>query len=103
MIKKDDYKIVEHYYSGSQTNYLVVLEIKNPPPDRWPIVLYLGGDAPSYYIEWETVDQAKKGLDTWAAILTMGRNDKFHLLRNKPGYKGLVKCDDGTPWFYAKN
>lgn len=106
MAPNNKYEIVQHTLAGSTTHHLAVLEIINPPPEHWPIVLcfieFKKGSEPPYYIyiEWKTIKDAKKGFDLWAPILRSGKECS---LNNMPGYKRTVDCKNNIPWFYEKN
>lgn len=90
------YDIKQHKYAGGGAGYVEVLEIKNPPDERWGIVIneHWNGELGSAFTEWETIENA---LDVFKK--NWGINDKE--MSTLAGFKRRVVCNALTPWFYA--
>lgn len=97
------YDVVQHDYAGGgpgesgEWGYIEVLEVKNPPDDRWGIVInertsHKGG----VFTEWETVEKARAAFSKfWGSHRT---EEEFPKLS---AFKRRVVCGGLTPWFYA--
>lgn len=97
------YEVTQYDYAGGGPGegggggYIEVLEIKNPPDERWGIVIneyrsYSGG----VFTEWDTLENARAAWKKyWGSHDT---SDKFSKL---PGFKRRVLCGALSPWFYA--
>lgn len=94
------YDITQHDYAGGTAGYIEVLEIKNPPDNRWGIIInecasYKG----SQFTEWETVESARAAFaKLWKDC---GDSDIEMKFPNLPGFKRHIVCGRLTPWFYA--
>ena len=95
------YDITQHKYAGGgyQGNggYIEVLEIKNPPDNRWGIVINeYKSPGGSVFTEWETLENA---LDAFSKFWSSSQTESgFSLI---PGFKRRIICGALTPWFYA--
>lgn len=97
------YDITQHKYAGGGYpgcgGYIEVLEIKNPPDERWGIIINEDSSPKSKrcsFTEWETLKNALDAFsDYWCSNQT---ETKFAKL---PGFKRRVTCGALTPWFYA--
>ena len=95
------YDVVQHKYAGgghgASGGYIEVLEIKNPPENRWGIVIneYRMGEG-SMFTEWKTIKKANAAFEKrWSNGCSA---EKFSKLA---GFKRRVECGPLTPWFYA--
>lgn len=92
------YDMVQHDYAGGGCSYIEVLEINNAPEDRCKFILNFGGSYDnSYFIEWETLEDAKAAYKCF-----LGNQFEFSTAAPKlHGFKRLITCGALTPWFYA--
>ncbi len=90
------YDMIQHQYAGSRGGYIEILEIENPPDERWPLVVYeYFPEGKTRFSEWENLESAKKAYDTYI------RNPYKTKLDELPGFRLLIQCGALTPWFYA--
>ena len=102
---KTRYEVIQHKYAGGNEGavggYIEVLEIKNPPENKWPIIVYEWHTAcfetASVFTEFKTLEDAISFFDLNWGHHTNG----LHQLAK--GFICYVKCHDRIPWFYAKN
>src|SRR3990172_391826 len=89
------FEVWRHRYIGATTGYIEVLEVKNPPKGKWPIVIHmfdLGNN--STFFECKSVEEACKYTETFASILTMGL---WYKVGKEPKLR-KVKCNKLAPW-----
>jgi hypothetical protein len=95
------YDITQHDYagggSGESGGYIEVLEITNPPDERWGIVINERiGRVGCVFTEWETLEDARSAFRKfWGSHNTAREFSKLQ------GFKRRVVCGVLTPWFCA--
>ncbi len=101
------YEVAQHEYAGGDNEvgggYYEILEVADPPADRHPIVsygyMYTGQRAESFFVEWESVEAARRDMGTEASTKL---HTKKHFQDALPeGAIRLVECGYLQPWFYA--
>lgn len=106
------YNIKQHEYGAGQDEdsgafrYVEVLEIVQPPDERWPIVIHDRSNKDGFFSEWETLAQAMKAYDkVWTCYDERSYfgpiKDRWEKIRHLPGFKRIVECGAMQPWFYA--
>ncbi|MCC7522284.1 hypothetical protein IT407_00565 [Candidatus Uhrbacteria bacterium] len=106
------YNIKQHKYGAGQSEdsdayrYVEVLEIMQPPDERWPIVINDRSNNGGFFSEWETLEQARKAYDkVWKCHEERSYfgpiKDRWERIRSLPGFKRIVECGAMEPWFYA--
>ena len=91
------YRLKQHSYGGGHGGYIEVLEVENPPDDRWPIVFHVYiCDQGHSFSEWRSVTAAKAAYESFFN-LDCGREK----LEKLPGFRRFVSCHCLIPWFYA--
>jgi hypothetical protein len=103
------FEIVQHHYAGGP-GYVEVLEIKNPPPGKHPIVLCHYGSVwdkgewkEDVYHFWEfrTVVSAELAMDIVTGNPYLG-SERLQRIRKIDGLLRASRVSASRPWFYAK-
>lgn len=89
------YDIEQHEYAASMVTYIELLEIKNPPDGRCPIVIYRYDRGVSSFSEWKDLSSAITAFNK-----LHGYWSKEKVLKQK-GFLRWVDCGLMSPWFYA--
>jgi hypothetical protein len=94
------YSVIQHRYSGTAShregasNFLEMLEIKNPPKGRPRYVIYEKSSR-ECFTTWRTLQYAIDAYDS------MFKDPRLETLKKRKGFLRLVPCNKQTPWFYA--
>jgi hypothetical protein len=93
--EESSYDVTQHGYAGSETGYMEVLEIKDPPANEHGIVIHQYGIHRGHVLtEWESV------VDAMAVFKRLsGYDDDW---KGYPGFKKVHFLGRKTPWFYKK-
>lgn len=96
------YDVTQHEYAGGGPEesggwcYIEVLEVKNPPDERWGIVVHESAShGGASFTEWETLKDAR------VAFKRHWGKDTREFFPKLEGFKRRVVCGSLTPWFYA--
>lgn len=103
------FEIVQHHYAGGP-GYVEVLEIKDPPPGKHPIVLchygtvWDGGpwrDNSFQFWEFRTVEAAREAMDIVTGSPHLGPKG-LERIRQVDGLLHVSDISESAPWFYAE-
>lgn len=91
------YVIDQHKYGGGHGGYIELLEIRDAPDDRCPIVIYQYAtwDGTSAFTEFDTKENA---IAAFEKCWCKGVRE----LEKHEGFLRHVECGIMTPWFYAQ-
>jgi hypothetical protein len=83
------FKVIQHYYGGSQNGYTEALEIKNPPLGRAPFmaIAYCND---YLFAEFSTLEAAIDASKAYASYATMGL--RIEKRKKQPGVHCLDRC-----------
>lgn len=89
------YDIVQHDYAGGGAEYVELLEIRNPPDNRYGYVINQHSPADSSFTEWDSLERAR------SAYTAFFFRPSGTVLSSFPGFLREVSCGPLTPWFFA--
>ncbi|MEM9336583.1 MAG: hypothetical protein AAGA35_01885 [Patescibacteria group bacterium] len=89
------YDIVKHEYAASMVSYVELIEIRDAPEGRNPIVIhYHGSDEGDFFMEWEDLESAQTAFKSRLGF-------QIYNLGSHPGHVRTIRLGALQPWFYA--